>query len=89
MNCRNQILIIIAMSLVFFGIGSINAQKMKTEVPKISEFSVGNDVEHWHGAAPDSWFSHIAVECNPQNNKNTWLERVSDEDYAQAVAQDV
>lgn len=42
-------------------------------------------VEHWHGAAPDSWFSHIAVECNPQINKNTWLEPVSDEEYARAV----
>ena len=20
------------------------------------------DVKHWHGAAPDSWFSHLAVE---------------------------
>ena len=39
-------------------------------------------VEHWHGAAPDSWFSHLAVECNPQNNKNTWLNPVSDEEYA-------
>ena len=29
------------------------------------------DVEHWHGAAPDSWFSHLAIECNPQTNQNT------------------
>ena len=29
------------------------------------------DVEHWHGAAPDSWFSHLAIECNPSTNKNT------------------
>ena len=42
-------------------------------------------VEHWHGAAPDEWFSHIAVECNPATNENTWLERVSDEEYAEAV----
>ena len=42
-------------------------------------------VVHWHGAAPDSWFSHIAIECNPQTNKNTWLEPVSDEEYGKAV----
>ncbi|MCD8071313.1 MAG: carboxymuconolactone decarboxylase family protein [Akkermansiaceae bacterium] len=42
-------------------------------------------VVHWHGAAPDSWFSHLAVECNPQTNENTWLERVSDEEYAEAA----
>lgn len=43
------------------------------------------DVVHWHGAAPDSWFSHLAVECNPKENKNTWLEAVSDKEYAEAT----
>lgn len=43
------------------------------------------DVEHWHGAAPDRWFSHLAVECNPQTNKNTWLEAVSDAAYQAAT----
>ncbi len=43
------------------------------------------NVEHWHGAAPDAWFAHLAVECNPAENKNTWLEPVSDEDYRTAT----
>jgi alkylhydroperoxidase/carboxymuconolactone decarboxylase family protein YurZ/quercetin dioxygenase-like cupin family protein len=43
------------------------------------------DTDHWHGAAPDSWFSHLAVECNPGTNKNTWLEPVSDADYQTAT----
>ena len=43
------------------------------------------NVEHWHGAAPKSWFSHLAIECNPATNKNTWLEPVSDADYAAAT----
>lgn len=46
---------------------------------------IAPDVEHWHGAAPDSWFSHLAIACNPQNNVNTWLEAVTDEDYERAV----
>lgn len=46
---------------------------------------VSPDVEHWHGAAPDSWFSHLGVECNPDTNKNTWLEPVSDADYQAAT----
>lgn len=29
---------------------------------------IAPDVEHWHGAAPDSWFAHIAITTNPQNN---------------------
>ena len=45
------------------------------------------NVEHWHGASPESWFSHLAVECNPTTNKNTWLEPVSDEDYKNATSE--
>lgn len=44
------------------------------------------NVEHWHGAAPDSWFSHLALECNPLTNKNTWLEPVSQEHYISVTA---
>lgn len=41
---------------------------------------------HWHGAAPDSWFAHLAVECNPADNANTWLGPVDDAQYAAATA---
>lgn len=47
---------------------------------------IAPDVIHWHGAAPDSWFSHLAIECNPQTNKNTWLEPVDDTAYAEATS---
>ena len=39
------------------------------------------NVKHWHGAACDSWFSHLAVEVGGENASNEWLEPVSDEDY--------
>lgn len=39
------------------------------------------NVKHWHGAARDSWFSHLAVECPGENTQNVWLEPVSDEEY--------
>ena len=39
------------------------------------------NVKHWHGASPDSWFSHLAVEVNGEETSNEWLEAVSDEDY--------
>ena len=45
------------------------------------------DAEHWHGAAPDSWFSHLAIECNPQTNQSVWLEPVTDEDYKAATSE--
>lgn len=39
------------------------------------------NVEHWHGAAPDSWFTHISVETNLPNNETTWLEPVTAAEY--------
>ena len=46
---------------------------------------IAPDVEHWHGAAPESWFSHLAISCNPQTNENTWQQPVTDKEYAEAV----
>ena len=40
------------------------------------------EVKHWHGAAPDSWFSHLAVEVPGEGTGNEWCEAVSDEEYA-------
>lgn len=40
------------------------------------------NVKHWHGAAKDSWFSHIAFEIPGTESSTEWLEKVSDADYA-------
>ena len=47
---------------------------------------IAPDAVHWHGAAPDSWFSHLAIETNPQTNCNTWLGPVDDAHYSAATA---
>ena len=39
------------------------------------------NVKHWHGAAADSWFSHLAVEVGGENCSNEWLEPVSEDEY--------
>lgn len=38
-------------------------------------------VKHWHGAASDSWFAHLAFEIAGEGTSNEWLEPVSDEAY--------
>ena len=38
-------------------------------------------VKHWHGAAKDSWFSHLAVEVPGEQTENEWLEPVDDAQY--------
>lgn len=47
---------------------------------------IAPDAVHWHGAAPDSWFSHLAIETNPQINRNTWLGPVDDAHYSAVTA---
>ena len=39
------------------------------------------NVKHWHGAAADSWFSHLAIEVAGEETGAEWLEAVSEEDY--------
>lgn len=48
---------------------------------------IAPDVEHWHGAAPDSWFAHIAITANPQDNAAVWLSPVSDAQYREATTE--
>ena len=38
------------------------------------------NVKHWHGAAPDSWFSHLAIEIEGEDGSTEWCEPVSDYD---------
>lgn len=37
--------------------------------------------EHWHGATPDSEFTHLAITTNPEKGPAVWLNPVTDEEY--------
>ena len=39
------------------------------------------NAKHWHGAAADNWFAHLAIEIEGEKTSNEWLEPVSDEEY--------
>ena len=39
------------------------------------------NVKHWHGAAKDSWFAHLAFSIPGENSENIWLEPVTEEEY--------
>lgn len=43
--------------------------------------NIPTGVKHWHGAAPDSWFSHLALEVPGENCRNQWLEAVTETEY--------
>ena len=44
--------------------------------------NIPSGVKHWHGAAADSWMSHLALEIPGEENSTEWCEPVSDEEYA-------
>ena len=55
---------------------------------KVEEFNVGDvlwcpkDIKHWHGAAPDSSMTHLALTGSLPDGKNVeWMEPVTDEQY--------
>lgn len=43
--------------------------------------NIPEGVKHWHGAAADSWFGHLAIEVLGEEGKTEWCESVSDEEY--------
>lgn len=43
-------------------------------------------VDHWHGATATRPFAHLAIAVRPEKNQTTWLEAVTDADYAAATA---
>lgn len=68
--------------IVTFGRG-----RVQREGGPVEEISQGDIVwfpageKHWHGAAPDTAMSHIAIQEAIDGEAVTWLEKVSDEDY--------
>ena len=46
---------------------------------------IPRNVVHWHGAAPDSEFAHIAVSLNTDEGGAVWLGPLSDEEYSKST----
>ncbi|MBR6471903.1 MAG: carboxymuconolactone decarboxylase family protein [Victivallales bacterium] len=42
-------------------------------------------IKHWHGAAPDCWFQHLALEVPGEGGRTEWLEPVDDQAYTDAM----
>ena len=55
--------------------------KEPVEMTPGSVVNIPEGVKHWHGAAPDSWLSHLALEIPGENGRTEWLEPVSAGDY--------
>lgn len=51
-------------------------------VQKGDVVEIPRNVVHWHGAAPDSEFAHIAISLNQDEGGAVWLGPVTEEEYA-------
>ncbi len=68
--------------LVLAGEGRYQEREKPIQIIKKGDVvRIPPNIEHWHGAAPDSWMTHISIETNLPNNQAKWLEPVSDEEY--------
>lgn len=56
--------------------------KPARELHKGDVVDIPAHVKHWHGAAKDSWFSHLSVEVDAEKGPATWMEPVDQAEYA-------
>lgn len=76
-----QILIAIA------GIGIYQEQGKQARLLRPGDVvNIPAGVVHFHGAAPSSWFAHLALEVPGEHGATKWLDAVSDEEYQAAVS---
>lgn len=43
--------------------------------------AIAPDVKHWHGAAPDNGFTHMAINTKVSLGATEWYDPVTDEEY--------
>ena len=55
--------------------------KPAVEILPGSVIHIPANVKHWHGAAADSWFAHLAFEIPGENVSNEWLDPVAEYEY--------
>lgn len=79
-HSAGQILLVLAGCGLYQERGRSARRIVKGDVVRIAP-----DVEHWHGACPDSWMTHVSIETNGTINKAEWLDPVTDEEYAKAA----
>lgn len=68
--------------IITFGLGLVQREGGSVEEVRPGDivfFAPGE--KHWHGAAPDTAMSHIAITEMQDGSAVTWMEKVADGDY--------
>jgi quercetin dioxygenase-like cupin family protein len=68
--------------LITNGVGYYQEKGKPAQLLRKGDFvEIHPDIVHWHGAAPDSEFAHIAISLNTDEGGVVWLQPVTDEEY--------
>ena len=72
---------------VLYVVSGVGRVQQKGEPPQVLQpgdtAMIPPEVMHWHGAAPDRLFAHLAItETDERGEVAAWFEHVSDADYA-------
>ena len=59
--------------------------KQAVELTPGTVINIPAEVKHWHGAAPDSWFSHLALEITGDDASTEWMEAVDPATYNELI----
>jgi len=75
---------------VVSGVGRVQAEGEPVQELRPGDTAIiPPNTRHWHGAAPDRIFTHLAMsETDEQGGGTEWFEKVSDDDYSQLPARD-
>ncbi|MFT8367615.1 MAG: cupin domain-containing protein [Acetobacter papayae] len=73
--------------LVTAGLGMVQREGEEIQLIRPGDVVwIEPDEKHWHGASRECAMTHIAIAEMHEGSAVTWLEHVSDADYAQQVA---
>lgn len=68
--------------IVTSGVGLTQEEGQPVKVIRAGDVvSCPPGVKHWHGAAPDSAMTHLAITGTVDGKNVAWMEKVSDEQY--------
>ena len=78
---KTLLAIVIVIAVIIISLVAIVSVRMSGQVKAFDKSGIPANVKHWHGAAADSWFSHLDIEIEGEDTSNEWCESVTDEDY--------
>jgi quercetin dioxygenase-like cupin family protein len=72
--------------LITNGVGYYQEKGRATQLLRKGDFvEIPPNTVHWHGAAPENEFAHIAISLNTDEGGVVWLQPVTDEEYRQST----